>query len=92
MPTLYTGAMVILLLGLMLIIEIYTIIYLCKKRSSVKNITLRASDFPLGLFIRTTSYTVIGGSAIAITDILINDSDDSGITAQHVLAISLAFL
>ncbi|KAJ7170739.1 hypothetical protein C8R43DRAFT_980868 [Mycena crocata] len=71
-PTTVTGVTVIIFIAMMIIMEVYTVIYLVRKRSAVRCIKLSSGIFPLPLFIRTASYTLAGGLGIILVDILMN--------------------
>jgi len=71
-PTTVTGATVIFLLGLMIIVEAYTVVYLIRKRSGFWGIKVPGGAFPLRLFIRTVAYTFVGGLGIILVDVFMN--------------------
>ncbi|KAJ7429015.1 hypothetical protein FB451DRAFT_1334088 [Mycena latifolia] len=73
-PTTVTGVTVILFIALMIITEVYTVVYLVRKRSGFRGVRLPSGTFPLPLFIRTASYTLAGGLGIILVDILMNSS------------------
>ncbi|KAJ6576530.1 hypothetical protein DFH09DRAFT_1149593 [Mycena vulgaris] len=73
-PTTVTGVTVILFIALMIITEVYTVVYLIRRRSGFRGIRLPTGTFPLPLFIRTASYTLAGGLGIILVDILMNSS------------------
>ncbi|KAJ7430398.1 hypothetical protein B0H11DRAFT_2135940 [Mycena galericulata] len=69
-PTTVTAITVVFFVVMMFIVEVYTIVYLVRKRSAYKGIRLASGAFPLSLFIRTASYSSIGGLAIILVYIL----------------------
>jgi len=73
-PTTVTGVTVVLFIALMIIMEVYTVVYLVRRRSVFRGIRLPSGTFPLPLFIRTVSYTLAGGLGIILVDILMNSS------------------
>ncbi|KAJ6619800.1 hypothetical protein B0H10DRAFT_1148285 [Mycena sp. CBHHK59/15] len=73
-PTTVTGVSVILFLAMMIITEVYTVVYLWRKRIGFRGVTIACRIFPLPLFIRTATYTFLGGLGIILVDILMNSS------------------
>jgi len=76
-PTTVTGVTVILFLALMIVTEVYTVVYLVRKRSGIRGVRFSSGTFPLSLFIRTASYTLVGGLGIILVDILMNSAASS---------------
>ncbi|TFL03850.1 hypothetical protein BDV98DRAFT_602364 [Pterulicium gracile] len=74
--TLTTGASVCLIFDLMIGVEIYTIIFLWRRKLSIKAVTVRGCAFPIQLFIRTTVYTLVGGLGIILAVLLINTENN----------------
>ncbi|KAJ7678860.1 hypothetical protein DFH06DRAFT_1165047 [Mycena polygramma] len=89
-PTTVTGITVVLFIVLMILSEIYTVVYLVRRRSGFRGVRLPTGSFPLPLFIRTVSYTLAGGLGIILVDILMNSkasASDSGIVVLDLMAI-----
>ncbi|KAJ6531848.1 hypothetical protein B0H19DRAFT_1188879 [Mycena capillaripes] len=84
-PTTVTGVTVILFIVLMIITEVYTIVYLVRKRSGFRGVRLPTGTFPLPLFIRTVSYTLAGGLGIILVDVVMNSKASSSNSAFGVL-------
>lgn len=84
-PTTITGVTVILFLALMIIMEVYTVVYLVRRRSGFRGIRLPSGTFPLPLFIRTASYTLAGGLGIILVDVLMNSAAASSSSPFVVL-------
>lgn len=57
-------------------VEIYTIIFLWRRKLSIKAVTVRGCAFPIQLFIRTTVYTLVGGLGIILAVLLINTENN----------------
>jgi len=90
-PTLTTGITVIVLVIMMIIGEIYTAVYLFRKRSAFKGIKASGGTFPLSLFIRTACYTFGGGVAIILV-LILNTSNSIFIVMSDFLAIIPLFV
>ncbi|KAJ7030451.1 hypothetical protein C8F04DRAFT_1113710 [Mycena alexandri] len=89
-PTTVTGVTVVLFIALMIAMELYTVVYLFRRRSGFKGVRLPTGTFPLPLFIRTVSYTLAGGLGIILVDILMNSkasSSNSGFVVLDLMAI-----
>ncbi|KAJ7756491.1 hypothetical protein DFH07DRAFT_820762 [Mycena maculata] len=91
-PTTVTGVTVILFIALMIITEVYTIIYLVRRRSGFRGIRLPSGTFPLSLFIRTASYTMAGGLGIILVDILMNSSAETSSNSRYVVLDLMAII
>jgi hypothetical protein len=92
-PTLTTGISVVVFVILMIIAEVYTGVYLFRKRSAFKGIKPSSGSFPLSLFIRTACYTLAGGLAIILVMILnMNTPDSMFIFMSDFLAIIPLFV
>ncbi|KAJ7887827.1 hypothetical protein B0H14DRAFT_1221049 [Mycena olivaceomarginata] len=91
--TLLTGTLVILFLGSMLIMEVFTIVHLVQQRATVRaTMRVRGSDFPLPLFIRTVLYTISGGFGIIMVDILLNVSSAMTVNLLAIIPLSVALV
>ncbi|KAJ7494800.1 hypothetical protein B0H11DRAFT_2003422 [Mycena galericulata] len=90
LPTTFTGVTVILFIALMILMEVYTVVYLVRRRSGFRGMRLPSGVFPLSLFIRTASYTLAGGLGIILVDILMNSvaaSSNSPFVVLDLMAI-----
>jgi len=90
-PTLTTGISVIVFVLMMIVAEVYTAVYLFRKRSAFKGIKSSSSIFPLSLFVRTACYTLGGGVAIILV-VILNSSLDSMFIMSDFLAIIPLFV
>jgi len=90
-PTLTTGVTVIIFVVMMIIAEVYTAVYLFRKRSAFKGIRPSSGTLPLSLFIRTACYTLAGGLAIILVMIL-NTPNSMFIFMSDFLAIIPLFV
>lgn len=91
-PTLITGILTIVYLVLMLIFEVYTVYHLVRQRRVVRKIRIRGSDFPLNLFVRTFAFSITGGIAIILIDILLNTSSPNTINLFAIIPLAVALL
>ncbi|KAF9463546.1 hypothetical protein BDZ94DRAFT_1236027 [Collybia nuda] len=69
-PPIFSGALVVLFAGLMVILEVYTAIHLYRQRMLIKWIDSQKTEFPLQAFIRMGVVTILGSFAIAMVFIL----------------------
>ncbi|KAJ7585058.1 hypothetical protein C8J56DRAFT_949772 [Mycena floridula] len=81
-PTTITGVTVVLFLAIMLLIEVYTI-YRVWKRRGLRGFNVFSSVnsdlFPLSMFLRTATYTISGGLGIVLTDVFMNTDNNPNI-------------
>jgi len=90
-PTALTGSLVVLYMVLMFVVEGVTLVHLLRRRSSVRAVKLRGSDFPLHLFGRTLFFTVSGGFAVIIVLVMNFVKDvSSELTVGLVVSMPLA--
>jgi len=89
LPTTSTGVTVVLFLVFMIILELYTMYYLWRRRSAFQELRRRGSGpiFPFPLFVRVGIYTFAGGFGIIMVDIFMNKADSSGTGVIDLLAV-----
>ncbi|KAJ4480062.1 hypothetical protein J3R30DRAFT_2573018 [Lentinula aciculospora] len=75
LPSIVTGVSVVVLVVMMILLELYTVYYLWRARSIFRDLRRRCQCgpiFPFALFVRVGIYTLLGGFAIIMVDILLN--------------------
>ncbi|KAJ7773346.1 hypothetical protein B0H16DRAFT_1512058 [Mycena metata] len=91
-PTLTNGISVIVFVLMMIVVEIYTVVYLFRKRSALKVVEPVEGSFPLSLFIRTACYTLAGALSIILVVILNSPGSEKAIFESDFMAIIPLFV
>ncbi|KAJ7048827.1 hypothetical protein C8F01DRAFT_799809 [Mycena amicta] len=94
LPTLLTGTLVFVFVVSMLIMEAFTIVHLFQKRVLVqaKRVSLKASDFPFRLFVRTVLYTIVAGFAVLVTILMNTNGIAATVSLLAVVPLSVALV
>ncbi|KAF7336669.1 hypothetical protein MVEN_02101700 [Mycena venus] len=86
-PTLTTGISVIVFVLLMIIAEVYTAVYLFRKRSAFKGVKRSSDTFPLSLFVRTACYTLAGGFCHHVRTVVYVSSNEKFLNDRRLVLI-----